>query len=109
LAWPRRRRGSTGPAASAPRTLALPTTTMQAGFGAQWRQMLAVASMDLRNTVRGVLFITMLLLSLALLVAVLLMSDKVYGTPVYPVTHLMVTDIRGAFSLFLLVVLAFYA
>lgn len=109
LAWPRRRARTAGAAGAAPRTLTLPTPTMHTGLRAQWRQMLAVAGMDLRNTMRGVLFITMLLLSLALLVAVLLLSGKIYGTPVYPVTHLMVTDIRSAFSLFLLIVLAFYA
>src|SRR5699024_10174379 len=73
------------------------------------RQMVAIAGMDIKSMMRGVLFVIMLLLSLALLVAVLLMSGKVYGTPVYPVTHLMIHDIRGGFSLFLLIVLAFYA
>lgn len=106
LSWPRRRRVR---APDAPAATTLPAVGMHFGLRAQWRQMWSVAGMDLRNIMRGVLFITMLLLSLALLVAVLLMSGKIYGTPVYPVTHLMVSDIKGAFSLFLLIVLAFYA
>ncbi len=109
LSWPRRRRARKAPAATAPAVLAVPRVGMHHGWRAQCRQMLSVAAMDLGNMTRGVLFIIMLLLSLALLTAVLLMNGKIYGTPVYPVTHLMVTDIRGAFSLFLLIVLAFYA
>ncbi len=108
LRWRKRRRARARDA-TAPSFGPLPRVHMRHDLRSQCRQMVAIAGMDIKSMMRGVLFVIMLLLSLALLVAVLLMSGKVYGTPVYPVTHLMIHDIRGGFSLFLLIVLAFYA
>src|SRR5699024_2198559 len=90
-------------------SLVLPAVHAQRVLPARFAQFLSLTRMHTRSIMRGVLFIVTLLLGLALLTTVLLMSGKIYGTAVYPVTHLMVDDIKGALSLFLLIVLAFYA
>jgi len=105
--WPRRKRRID--ANGAPVVATLPVIVTQHDLRAQWRQLLSLAVTDTVGVLRGVLFPVMLALGLALLTALLLLSGKMYGTTVYPVTYLMVQDIRGAMSLFLLIVLAFYA
>ncbi len=106
---PWRRRPRLPAAGAPPGSLVLPAVHAQRVLPARFAQFLSLTRMHTRSIMRGVLFIVTLLLGLALLTTVLLMSGKIYGTAVYPVTHLMVDDIKGALSLFLLIVLAFYA
>lgn len=105
----RRRRKARVGADTVPSRRNLPAVSAYEGPSGRWRQFLSLTRLHTRAVTRGVLFAVMLLLSLALLTAVLAMSAKMYGTTVYPVTHLMVSDIKGALSLFLLIAVAFYA
>jgi ABC-type transport system involved in multi-copper enzyme maturation permease subunit len=109
LRFRRRRHADAKSSAAPPAHLALPTVGMHYDWRAHWRQFLATASMDTAGVLRGVLFLVMVALGLAFLTALLFMAGQIYGTTVYPVTHLMISDIRGALSLFLYIVVAFYA
>ncbi len=105
--WRRRKRRPVD--SGVPVTLSLPGVETRHDARALWQQFVSVTWMDLRSLTRGVLFPLMLLLGLGLLTSVLLTQGKIYGTAVYPVTHLMVTDVQTAMALFLLIVLFFLA
>ncbi|HEX7339082.1 MAG TPA: M1 family aminopeptidase [Rhodanobacteraceae bacterium] len=105
--WPRRRRKVRHDAV--PTTLTLPAVTARHGIAAHWVRFVSTTRTDMVGVLRGVLFPLMLLLGLAILSVILALSGKVYGTPVYPLTRLMITNIQGAMGLFLLIVLIFFA
>ncbi|HEX7342096.1 MAG TPA: M1 family aminopeptidase [Rhodanobacteraceae bacterium] len=109
LRWPWRRRRQRAAMVNVPVTLTLPSIATHQDAHALWQQFVSITRMDLRGIMRGVLFPLMLLFGLIILTSILLTHGKAYGTAVYPVTHLMVTDVKGSMSLFLLIVLFFFA
>ena len=96
------------PAASAP-TLVLPQVPLRNDWRARWRQYLHQSWFDLRDTLRGAPFIVMLVLGLLLVFAALKSSGQIFGTETYPVTGRMLTLIGGGMSLFLVIIVTFYA
>ncbi len=109
--WPRRRRARVAAPSSAPATgtLALPPAQPRFGMAAQWRAVLGIARSDCMGVLRGVAFVVLALLTLGLLTIVLVFSSQIYGTNVYPVTRVMLASMRGAVTLPLWIVMAFYA
>ena len=111
LRWRRKRRKAAArvaPPVSAP-ALALPRVHTRDDRGAHWIQYLASARRYTFSVLRGVPFLVMLLFGLANLTATLALSGKIFGTPVYPVTHTMLSDLRGTFQFLLWIILIFYA
>jgi ABC-2 type transport system permease protein len=96
------------PSVNAP-PLALPHVALRSDWRAQWRQYLHQAWFDLRDTLRGAPFIVMLVLGLLLMFAALKSSSQDFGTDTYPVTGRMLTLISGGMSLFLIIIVTFYA
>ncbi len=107
----RKRVLATADAPAAVRTvpIVLPMVTLRTGFGARTRQFVKLAWFDTRGVLRGVPFLVMLAFGLANLGGNLAFSDQIYGTSVWPVTHLMAQAMSSSYTWLLLFVLAFYA
>jgi ABC-2 type transport system permease protein len=65
--------------------------------------------LSLRETIRSVYFGVIVLAGVLFLVIVTLQLDVLLGTPTYPVTRSLCELIGGAFSPFMLIIIAFYA
>jgi len=87
----------------------LPQVALRSDWRAQWRQYLHQSWFDLRNTLRGAPFIVMVLLGLLLTFTVVKFSGLIYGTETWPVTAQMLDMIGGGMSLFLIIIVTFYA
>lgn len=111
--WSLRRRPAPAAreAAPAPRSaaLVLPRVSLEAGPRAQWRQFLHLAAFDLKGVLRGVPLLVMLLFGLMILSVNLGFGMEAFGTPRYPTTDTMLDLITGSYSLFLLIIVVFYA
>lgn len=111
--WTLRRRraaaaGGTG--SVAPETaVVVPRVRLQTGPAAQWHQFLHQAWFDTRGVLRGVPFLVMLLFGLMVLIVNLAYGMDAYGTPRYPTTATMVDLIASSNTLFLLIIVVFYA
>ncbi|MBD3649305.1 MAG: hypothetical protein HUJ31_18065, partial [Pseudomonadales bacterium] len=90
--------------------LDLPRVRQHFDAGTLLAQYLSQARVEIRNIFRGVAFLVVLLLGVLMVVGNFVASlDRIFGTPVYPTTPMMVNIINGSFSFSLLVVLIYYA
>ncbi len=108
----RRRRRAIAPDASAAAgaaAIVLPVVTLRTGFAARFRQFRKLAWFDTRSVLRGVPFLVLLAFGLANLGGRLAFSGELYGTGVWPVTHLMAQAMSQSYTFLLLIVLGFYA
>ena len=111
--WTLRRRksaaaGGTSSKASSGAGL-LPKVELQTGLGAQWRQFLHQARFDTKGVLRGVPLLVMVLFGLLILIVNLIFGMDMYGTQRYATTSTMVDLIAASNSLFLLIIVVFYA
>ncbi|MEO8804187.1 MAG: M1 family aminopeptidase [Rudaea sp.] len=90
-------------------SIAVPKATLRSGAAARWIQFRKLAWFDARSVVGGVAFIVMLAFGLVNLGGNLAFSNEMYGTSVYPVTHLMVRSMEQSFNWLLLIIITFYA
>ena len=95
-------KGSSGP-------IVLPKVQLETGFGAQWRQFLHQALFDTKGVLRGVPLLVMLLFGLVILIVNLVLGMDMYGTQRYATTSTMVDLIAASNTLFLLIIVVFYA
>lgn len=110
LPWKRRKAtAATASLPQAPAPMALPQASLRNDAGARWRQFLQVFGFDLRHALRGAPLLVILLLALVVLYFVFRSGGMMYGTSVYPVTGQMQSFVSGGLSLFLIIVLTFYA
>lgn len=110
LRWFRRRRRSLAPAATTETgSVVLPVVGLRSGPVARWVQFRKLAWFDTRSVIRGAAFIVIVLIGLGNLTASVSLVGEIYGTPVYPVTHLMVQAMEGSYKWLLMLVLIFYA
>ena len=108
--WPRRwQRAPRRDHDPAPRGGRMRPMAPRTGFSAQLAACLSLARQETRNVMRGVAFLVLVGLALCILLVVLLNGQLLYGTTVYPVTRVMLQAMRGAISLPLMIVMAFYA
>ncbi len=89
--------------------IVLPTAALRTDAGARWTQFLKLAAFDTRGVLFGVPFIVMLGFGLMNLGGMLAFSNEVFGTKVYPVTHLMIEAMEGSYNFLLMIIVAFYA
>lgn len=109
--WRRRKSTAAGPGviAPAPTSITVPKVQLTNTFAAQWRQFLHQAWFDAKGVFKGVPLLVMLLFALLIMVVNLSLGMKMYGTAMYPTTALMTELIQVAYSLFLVIVVTFYA
>ena len=113
----RRRKTVEAPAATGPlpgvavpaAALSLPAVTLRQDAAARWIQYRQLAAFDLRGALGSAPFLVMLLLGLLMIFSVLKFGASMYGTELYPVTRRMLSAIDGGMSLFLVIVVTFYA
>ncbi|TWH10261.1 ABC transporter permease/M1 family aminopeptidase [Pseudoxanthomonas taiwanensis] len=106
----RRRKGAAAlPPLAGSARLRLPAVGLREGLAARWTQYRRLAAFDLRASLLGAPFLVMLLLGLLVILVALMFGDNIYGTELYPVTRQMLGTIRASMSLFLVVVVTFYA
>ncbi len=110
LRWFRRRKRTPAPqptTTAAP--IVLPVVQLRSGFHARWIQFRKLAWLDAKSVLGGAAFLVMVLIGLANLTGNLSLTGQIYGTPMYPVTHLMATAMDQSYKWLLLIVLIFYA
>ena len=90
-------------------SLTLPQVTTGNGWRVHLHQLRAQFVFDTLGVVRSVALLVLLTLSLVLMLVSLVSSGLVYGTPVWPVSHQVLTAINGSFSLPLIIIVIFYA
>src|SRR4249919_1383579 len=74
-----------------------------------WRQFLRQLRFDSVGVVRSVPFLVMLAFGVANFIASALNAQVLYGTKIYPVTSQMLAAFQGSMSLFLVIIVLFYA
>ena len=97
------------PATVSSAPVALPAVSLQSGIGMRCRQFLSLAWFDTRSVLRGVPLLVMLAFGLMNLGTNLGFSGEIYGTSVWPVTHLMAQSMSQSFTFLLFIVVGFYA
>ncbi|HEU4857650.1 MAG TPA: M1 family aminopeptidase [Rhodanobacteraceae bacterium] len=109
--WRRHRRAAAPApdAVPAPASIVLPLVTLRAGFTARATQFGKLAWFDTKSVLGGAAFIVLVLLGLANFTGSLAFTGEMYGTPVYPVTHLMAQAMDDSYKWLLVIVLIFYA
>lgn len=110
LRWFRRRKRTVAPASTAEAgAVVLPVVSLRSGPGARWVQFRRLAWFDTKSVLGGAAFLVIVLVGLANLTAALSFAGNMYGTPMYPVTHLMAESMDGSYKWLLMLVLIFYA
>jgi ABC-2 type transport system permease protein len=89
--------------------LALPRVTQHFDFAASWRQFVTATRIEMRAIFKSTPYIIILLLAVLNTIGGATFSGRLFGTEVYPVTHMMVSAIEGGFVFFAIIIAAFYA
>ena len=108
--WPWRR-AQADPAEEAPaRALASrPTVSRDFSFPAAFRQFLKQTRIEVVGVFKSVPFLVILAFGLFNLIGSSGFLDQIFGTPVYPVTQLMLRAIQGAYVFLLVIIITFYS
>lgn len=109
LGWRKRVDAATAPPAAQASPIVLPMVSLRAGFVARFTQFRKLAWFDTLGVVKGAAFLVMLVFGLVNLGVALTFSGEMYGTSIYPVTHLMAQAMDGSYKWLLLFILGFYA
>lgn len=97
------------PAAAAPALLRLPRIEPRFGTATRWIQCWHILAFDAAAVFRSVPFLVMLLFSVLNLVGAASQMGEIFGTSVYPMSHLMVELLNGSFTATLIIIVTFYA
>ena len=95
------------PRAELPR--ALPTSAPRFTLSTRWLQCWHILVFDAASVFRSVPFMVMLLFGVMNMVGGASQMDELFGTGVYPRTHLMIELLNGSFNVMLLLIVTFYA
>lgn len=95
--------------APVPSHLALPRTLPRFTGATRWAQCWHILAFDAAAVFKSVPFLVMLLLGVVNLVGSTSQLGQMFGTDVYPMTHLMVEMLNSSFTFLLLIIVTFYA
>ncbi|MEM7248514.1 MAG: M1 family aminopeptidase [Acidobacteriota bacterium] len=87
----------------------LPEARRDFGFGSLLRQYWVTLRRSFLDIIANVYFIVIMSIGLILLLGVATQVGKLFGTTTYPVTYQVLGQLGGAFQLFVLIVVIFYA
>ena len=108
--WRRKRKTEiAAPGAAPAAALRPPIVALSTSAAARWTQYWQLAKFDTRGVLFGVAFLVMLAFGLLNLGGSLFLGDELFGTKVYPVTHLMTEEMDGSYRFLLIIIIAFYA
>jgi ABC-type transport system involved in multi-copper enzyme maturation permease subunit len=113
-AWWRRGKAAAAPAAPSPAaanaaTTPAPRMTPRFGTSTAWSQLRHQLTFDGAAVLTGVPFLVMLMFGLFNLIGGLLFADSLFGTPIHPVTSVMIGVIQDNFTWLLVIIVMFYA
>jgi ABC-type transport system involved in multi-copper enzyme maturation permease subunit len=109
-AWWRRAAAAPVPApvaATTARGASLPRVSPQSGARTTLRQFARLLAFDLRGVFASVPFLVMLVFGLANFLPGALQAQSLYGTPIHPVTSQMLSELQGAYSWLLVIIVLF--
>ena len=95
------------PAVAAP--LHLPRSIPAFTATTAWRQWWHILRFDAAGVFKSLPFLVMLLFGMINLIAGASVGKNMFGTAVYPMTHLMLQTINNSFSFLLIIIVTFYA
>ncbi len=95
--------------AAAPAPLKLPRIEPRFSTATRWIQCWHIFKFDAAAVFKSVPFLVMLLFSVMNLVGSSTQMGEIFGTTVYPMTHLMVELLNGSFTFMLIIIVTFYA
>jgi ABC-2 type transport system permease protein len=95
--------------AAAPTRAALPTVTLDTSAGAYLRQLPGLVRLYLRETIKNVYFVVIVLAGVGFIIANSRVIGTLFGTNTYPVTYQVIDIAGGSFAIFTLIITAFYA
>jgi hypothetical protein len=96
-------------AAAVPAQLKLPRIEPRFRASTRWIQCWHIFAFDAAAVFKSVPFLVMLLFSVMNLVGASSQMGEIFGTTVYPMTHLMVEMLNGSFTFMLVIIVTFYA
>ncbi|MGH8725836.1 MAG: hypothetical protein ACREU1_13330, partial [Burkholderiales bacterium] len=88
---------------------AFPTAAQVITRASAWRQFLRQARLEVAGVLRGVPFLVMVAFGLVNVLAGTALGDRLFGTSVYPVTHLMLQHLDGSYNFLLIIIVTFFA
>jgi ABC-type transport system involved in multi-copper enzyme maturation permease subunit len=88
---------------------ALPPVELHTGFSARFAQYRKLAAFDTRGVLTGIAFLVMLILGLFNLGAAIGLGNELFGTKLYPLTHLLTEAMDGSYNFLLVIIIGFYA
>ncbi|MEW6022612.1 MAG: M1 family aminopeptidase [Pseudomonadota bacterium] len=97
------------PAAAVASHIALPRITPRFTSATRWTQCWHIFAFDASAVFRSVPFLVMLLLGVLNLVGSTSQLGQIFGTDVYPMTHMMLEMLNSSFTFLLLIIVTFYA
>jgi hypothetical protein len=97
------------PAAPVPVNIALPRIAPRFTGATRWIQCWHIFTFDAAAVFRSVPFLVMLLFGVLNMVGATSQMGKMFGTDVYPMTHLLVEMMNGSFNFMLVIIVTFYA
>jgi hypothetical protein len=97
------------PALESARRPALVRVEPTFGAGSVWRQLWAATRFEAELVFRSLPFLVILAFGIFNLLGSTSFIDAMFGTPVYPVTYLVVELVGGGFGLFHVIIIAFYS
>jgi ABC-2 type transport system permease protein len=86
-----------------------PTPTLDFSRRAAFGALLTLTRMQLRETVKNVFFLVIVLAAILFVIAVGHQADEIYGTKTWPVTYEVLEVVGSTFTLFIVVIIAFYS
>jgi len=89
--------------------LALPEVTRRFDLGAAWQQYRSIVRIECSAILRSIPFFVILMLAVINIALGAALGQTIFGTSVYPLTHLMVEAITNGFVFFVLIIATFYA
>ena len=95
--------------ATSPTTIQLQKVTPNFSNNRILKLLYAESMLNLRESVKNVYFIVMLLAGVLFMFAISSSITKMFGTPTYPVTYAVLEILSGSFGIFMLAITTFYA
>ncbi|MEO1368757.1 MAG: ABC transporter permease, partial [Acidobacteriota bacterium] len=109
IARRRQKKIDDAPAAAAATPQGLPAMHPEFGAATWWRQVVHSTRYETLEVLRSVPFLIILAFGLFNFIGGAGFLDRMFGTRVYPVTHLMWQGIQGSYSFLLVIIVTFYA
>lgn len=87
----------------------VPKAARDFSAAASWRLFFHQVKLEVSGVLKSVLFLVLLAFGLTNFLFSAALSDELFGTSVYPVTHNMLEWLEGSFSFLLIIIVTFYA